>query len=99
LIAKHAAGQWAQGEPKGEELERLVSVIENYGPAARQGRLHGSGKERTDVSVDVEGHVPDDLARPLAHPCGTQSPAAKEKTMHSELQALPVRAVTELQKA
>jgi hypothetical protein len=31
LIEKHAAGQRAQGEPKGQELERLVSVIANYG--------------------------------------------------------------------
>jgi hypothetical protein len=31
LIQKHAAGQWAQSEPKGQELERLVNVIENYG--------------------------------------------------------------------
>ena len=80
LIEKHAAGQWAQDEPKGEELERLVSVIENWA-AARQGRLHGSGKERTDVSLDVEGHVADDLARPWAHVCGTQSPAAKDDAL------------------
>ncbi len=32
LVEKYANGQWAQGEPKGHEIERLVRVLENYGP-------------------------------------------------------------------
>ena len=32
LLQKYAAGQWAQGEPRGQEIQRLVRVVENYGP-------------------------------------------------------------------
>ena len=32
LLDKYAGGLWAAGEPKGEEIQRLVRVLENYGP-------------------------------------------------------------------
>ena len=52
-------------------------------------------KERTEVAVDVQGLAADDLARPLAHLCGTQSPAAKDNA----LGIAGASSVTELQKA
>jgi hypothetical protein len=97
LIQKHAAGQWAQGEPKGQELERLVNVVENYGPRhatigymvlAKNGhtyRLTWKGA----LLMTWRGLWPTSLVRKVW----------QRKTMQSELQALPVRAVTGLQKA
>jgi hypothetical protein len=32
LIEKYAAGLWPTAEPKGQEIQRLVRVLENYGP-------------------------------------------------------------------
>lgn len=32
LLEKYAAGWWPAGEPKGQEIQRLVRVLENYGP-------------------------------------------------------------------
>jgi len=32
LIEKYANGLWAQGEPKGQEMQRFLRVLENYGP-------------------------------------------------------------------
>jgi hypothetical protein len=32
LIEKYAGGLWPQGEPKGTEIQRLVRVVESYGP-------------------------------------------------------------------
>jgi hypothetical protein len=32
LTEKYAEGLWPQGEPKGMEIQRLVRVLENYGP-------------------------------------------------------------------
>ena len=95
LIEKHAAGQWAQGEPKGGELERLVN--ENYGPAARQGRLPGSGKNGQRLRLTCKGTLL--MTWRGLWPTSVVRKALQRKTMHSELQALPVRAVTELQKA
>lgn len=38
LVEKYAPGLWAEGEPRGEEIERYKRVIENYGPRhARMG--------------------------------------------------------------
>ena len=32
LLEKYAGGLWPEGEPKGQEIQRLVRVLENYGP-------------------------------------------------------------------
>ena len=32
LLTKYAGGLWPGGEPKGEEIQRLVRILENYGP-------------------------------------------------------------------
>ena len=87
LIEKHAAGQWAQGGPKGVELERLVKVIENYGPAARQGRLPGSGKNGQRLRLTCKGSLL--MTWRGLWPTSVVRKALQRKTMHSELQALP----------
>jgi len=97
LIQKHASGQWAQGERKDQELGRLVNVVENYGPRhaklgymflAKNGctyRLTWKGA----LLMTWRGLWPTSLVRK----------SLQRKTMQSELQALPVRAVTKPQKA
>ena len=97
LIQKHASGQWAQGEPKDHELGRLVKVIENYGPRhAKLGYMVLAKNGRTyrltwkgALLMTWRGLWPTSLVRK----------ALQRKTMQSELQALPVRAITEPQKA
>jgi hypothetical protein len=32
LVEKYATGWWPQGEPKGQEIQRWVRTVENYGP-------------------------------------------------------------------
>ena len=44
FIDKHASRFWPQLEPRGEEIQRLVRVIQNYGPRhARLGYMQLSG--------------------------------------------------------
>jgi hypothetical protein len=97
LIQKHAAGQWTQGEPKGQELERLTKVVENYGPRhtkigymvlAKNGRSYRLTWKGA-LLVTWRGLWPTSLVRK----------ALQRKIMQAELQALPVRAATEPQKA
>ena len=41
LVEKYASGQWAQGEPAGQELQRLVRLMENHGPRhAKMGYMY-----------------------------------------------------------
>jgi hypothetical protein len=97
LIQKHAAGQWAQGEPKGQELERLVNVVENYGPRhAKIGYMVLARNAHTyrltwkgAFLMTWHGLWPTSLIRT----------ALERKTMRSELQVLSARAVRQLQKA
>jgi hypothetical protein len=97
LIQKHAGGQWAQGEPKGQELERLIDVVENYAPRhAKTGYMVLAKNGRTyrltwkgALLMTWCGLWPTSLVRN----------ALQRKTMQSELQALPLTAAAELQKA
>ena len=44
LLRKYAAGLWAQAEPRGEEIQRLVRVVENCGPRhTRIGYMYPAG--------------------------------------------------------
>ncbi len=97
LIQKHASAQWAQGEPKDQELRRLINVVENYGPRhAKLGYMVLAKNGRTyrltwkgALLMTWRGLWPTSLVRKFL----------QRKTMQSELQALPVSAVTEPQKA
>ena len=97
LIEKYANGQWAQGEPKGQEIQRLVRVLENYGPRhAKMGYMYlAPGGEsyfltwKGAILMTWRGLWPTSLIRRAIH----------KYEMRSELQSLRVRGVPALQKA
>ncbi|HXR34125.1 MAG TPA: hypothetical protein VN830_10475 [Verrucomicrobiae bacterium] len=97
LTEKYAKGQWAQGEPKGQEIQRLVRVVENYGPRhAKMGYmcLAPSGETyfltwKGAILMTWRGLWPMALIRR----------AINKFAMRSELQSLHVRGVPALQKA
>ena len=96
LIEKYAAGQWAQGEPKGQELKRLVNVIENYGPRHSKAGYMVLGKDGETYRLTWKGAFL--MTWRGLWPTSLVRKALQRKTMHSELQALAVSAVTGLQK-
>jgi len=97
LIEKYASGKWAQSEPKGQEIQRLVRVMENYGPRhAKMGYMYLAPDAETylltwkgAVLMTWRGLWPTGLIRRAIH----------KHAMRSELQSLHVRAVPALQKA
>jgi len=97
LIEKYANGQWAQGEPRGQEIQRLVRVLENYGPRhAKMGYMHlAPGGEtylltwKGAILMTWRGLWPTALVRRAIH----------KYEMRSELQSLHVQGVPTLQKA
>jgi hypothetical protein len=97
LTEKYANGQWAQGEPKGQEIQRLVRVLENYGPRhAKMGYMHLAPSGETylltwkgAILMTWRGLWPTALIRS----------AMRKYEMRAELQSLHVRGVPALQKA
>jgi len=97
LIEKYAKGQWAQGEPKGQEIQRFVRVMENYGPRhAKLGYMYLAPDGETyllkwkgAILVTWRGLWPTALIRKAIH----------RDEMRSELHSLRIRGVHALQKA
>jgi hypothetical protein len=97
LIEKYANGQWAQGEPKGQEIQRLVRVLENYGPRhAKMGYMYLAPDEETylltwkgAILMTWRGLWPTSLLRRAIH----------KYEMRSELESLRLRGVPALKKA
>jgi len=97
LIEKYANGQWAQGEPKGQEIQRLVRVLENYGPRhAKMGYMYLAPSGETylltwkgAILMTWRGLWPTALIRRAIH----------KYEMRSELHSLHVQGVPALQKA
>jgi len=97
LIEKYAGGRWAQSEPKGEEIQRLVRVLENYGPRhARIGYMYrADGGEFYQLTwkgallMTWRGLWPASLLRRQM----------QRQEMESELRSLEGSGVTALQKA
>jgi len=97
LTEKYANGQWAQGEPKGQEIQRLVRVLENYGPRqAMMGYMYLAPDGETylltwkgAILMTWRGLWPSALIRRAIH----------KYEMRAELQSLHVRGVPALQKA
>ena len=97
LIEKYAGGQWAQGEPKGQEIQRLVRVLEDYGP--RHAKLaymylapDGEAYFLTwkgAILMTWRGLWPTSLIRRAIH----------KYEMRAELRSLHIRGVPALQKA
>jgi hypothetical protein len=97
LIAKYANGLWAQGEPKGHEIQRLVRVLENYGPRhVKIGYMYLAPDAETyrltwkgAILITWRGLWPAALVRRAIH----------RYAMRTELHSLHVQGVPALQKA
>ena len=97
FVDKYAPGLGAQGEPRGEEIHRLVRVVENYGPRhARIGymRLAEDGHcyqltWKGACLMTWRGLWPLSLFRRIIH----------RHAMQSELRSLAASGVAALQKA
>jgi len=97
LIEKYANGQWAPGEPKGQEIQRLARVMENYGPRhAKMGYMYLAPDGGTylltwkgAILMTWRGLWPTALIRRAMH----------RHEMRAELRSLHVRGVPTLQKA
>jgi len=97
LIEKHAGGDWAVPEIKGQEILRLVRTFENYGP--RHGKLgymklshDGESYELTWKGAALmawRGMLPTVLLRQYL----------SRREMRAELRSLELRGVAALQKA
>jgi hypothetical protein len=97
FVDKYAPGLWAQGEPRGEEIHRLVRVVENYGP--RHARIGYMGLAEDGHSYQLtwkgaflmtwRGLWPVSLFRRIIH----------RHAMQSELRSLASSGVAALQKA
>jgi hypothetical protein len=97
FVDKYAPGLWAQGEPRGEEIHRLVGVVENYGPRhVRIGymRLASDGHSyqltwKGAFLMTWRGLWPVSLFRRIMH----------RNAMRSELRSLAASHIAALQKA
>lgn len=97
LIEKYANGQWAQGEPKGQEIQRFLRVLENYGPRLeKMGYMYPAPEGGTyrltwkgAFLMTWRGLWPTLLVRRAIH----------KIEMRSELQSLHLRGVPALKKA
>lgn len=97
FVDKYALGLWAHGEARGVEIQRLVRVIENYGPRhARIGYMtlakDGHSYQLTWKGAFLmtwRGLWPVSLFRRILH----------RHAMQSELRSLAAGGVTALQKA
>jgi hypothetical protein len=96
LMEKYAAGVWAKAEASGEEIQRYVQVIENFGPRhARIGHMK-LASDGESYQLTWKGAYlltwrgwPNSLLRRLR----------QQHLMQSELQSLEVRGATAPQKA
>jgi hypothetical protein len=97
LLKKYAPGLWPEAEPKGEELNRFVRVIENFGP-----RHESIGYMK--LTEDGQSYMPTWKGACLMAwrglwPTSILRRVWQRYAMRSELKSLEVRGVTALQKA
>ena len=97
LIEKYAAGLWPTGEPKGEEIKRLVRVIENYGPRhTKIGHMEPAGDGKC-YRLTWKGAFL--MAWRGLLPASLIHRTLERQAMRAELRSLQAGGVTELQKA
>jgi len=97
LVDKYASGLWPQGEPRGAEIQRLVRVVENYGPRhVRIGYMRFASDSHSYTLtwkgaflITCRGLWPVSLFRRWLH----------RHAMHSELRSLSSTGVAALEKA
>ena len=97
LIGKYAAGAWAVPEIKGQEIQRLVRTIENYGP--RHIQLGYMKRSRDDKSYELTWKGAVLMAWRTLWPTSVVRWLAHRQKMRAELRSLEMRGVAALQKA
>ncbi len=97
LIEKHAAGRWAEPEPKGQELLRWTRAVENFGPRhVAIGYMQPAG-DGGQFRLTWKGAAL--MAWRALWPASLIRRALYKQAMRAELHSLEVRGVTTLQKA
>jgi hypothetical protein len=97
LVEKHAAGLWAEAEPKGQEIMRWSRTVENFGPrhtAIGYMKPVGDGAQfqltwKGATLMAWRALWPGSLVRRISY----------RQAMRAELRSLEMRGVTTLQKA
>jgi hypothetical protein len=97
LLEKYAGGLWAQSESRGEELQRYVRIIENYGPRhVRIGYMQWS-EDNESYKLTWKGACL--MTGRGLWPMSMFRRLFQRHAMQMELDALEVRGITALQKA
>ena len=97
LLEKYAGGLWPAGEPKGEEIQRLVRVLENYG--ARHVEIGYMTLAEDGQSYQLTWKGAFLMAWRGLWPASLLRRMREQHAMRVEKQELEVRGVAALQKA
>jgi hypothetical protein len=97
LLAKYAAGFSALGEPKGQEIERMVRVVQNYGARHTQIGYMYLAEAGESYRLTWKGAIL--MTWRALWPTVFLRKALYRQEMRSELRSLQVRGATALQKA
>jgi hypothetical protein len=97
LIEKHAAGLWAEPEPKGQEILRWACTVKNFGPRhVALGYMKSAG-ETGQFQLTWNGATL--MAWRALWPGSLIRRVLYRQAMRAELRSLEMRGVTTLQKA
>jgi hypothetical protein len=97
LIEKYASGLWPVGETKGLEIQRLVRVLENYGPRHEKMGYMVVASDGVSYRLTWKGAFL--MAWRGLIPASLIRQALERQTMRAERRALEVAGVATLQKA
>lgn len=97
LLEKYAGGLWRAGEPKGEEIQRLVRVLENYGPRHAKIGYMALAEDGQSYRLTWKGAIL--MAWRGLWPASLLRRMLERHAMRVERHELEVRGVTALQKA
>jgi hypothetical protein len=97
LIEKYAGGLWPVGETKGQEIRRLVGVLENYGP--RHAKIGYMVLANDGASYRLTWKGAFLMAWRGLLPASPIRQAMERQAMRAERRALEVAGVATLQKA
>jgi hypothetical protein len=97
LLEKYAGGFWPAGEPKGQEIQRVVRVLENYGPRlAKIGHMR-LAKDGASFRLTWKGAIL--MAWRGLWPASMLRKMQERHAMRVERHELEARGVATLQKA
>jgi hypothetical protein len=97
LLEKYAGGLWPAGEPKGQEIQRLVRVLENYGPRHEKIGYMALAADGESYRLTWKGAFM--MAWRVLWPASLLRRMLERHAMGVERHELEVRGVTALQKA